>query len=73
VYDDDHFERLWRVRRRHDRIDALLRSRGSQWDLRFLRNDRILLTRRHERRESACAEADGRLRDLQRAGWNTHW
>jgi hypothetical protein len=71
--DEDHFERLWRVRRRHDHIDALLRARRSGWDLRFTRNDRILVTRHYEAHEAACAEADGRLRELQRAGWNTHW
>jgi len=67
------FERLWRVRRRHGHIDALLRSRGPMWDLRFTRNDRVLITQEFANRESACAAADARLRELQRAGWNTHW
>ncbi len=35
------FGRLWRVRRRHDHIDALLRQRGEICDLRFTRNDRV--------------------------------
>ncbi len=69
----DQFERLWRVRHRHDHIDAVLRSREFHWDLRFIRNERVLLTRRYERRDAACADADHRLRELQRAGWNTHW
>ena len=69
----DLADRLWRLRRRHDHIDAVLRKRGAQWELRFLRNDRLILTRRYERRDLADAEAGARLRDLQRAGWNTHW
>lgn len=70
---NDRFERLWRVRRRHDHIDALLRPRASAWDLRFTRNDRVLVTRQFSDREAACADAETRLRELQRAGWNTHW
>jgi len=70
---DANLERLWRVRRRHDHIDAVLASRDSCWELRFLRNDRLMLAWCHEEREAACADADARLRELQRAGWNTHW
>jgi hypothetical protein len=44
-----------------------------RWDLQFLHNDRILLTRRYAQRDLACAEAAARLRDLQRAGWTAHW
>jgi hypothetical protein len=66
-------DRLWRVRRRHDRIDARLQPVRAGWELAFLRNDRLLLTRQHHTREAALAEADAKLRELQRAGWNTHW
>jgi hypothetical protein len=66
-------DRLWRVRRRHDHIDAILRRSGTQWELRFVHNDRVLLTRRYARRDLAHAEANSRLRELERAGWNTHW
>jgi hypothetical protein len=67
------FERLWRVRRRHAHIDALLRARGGAWDLRFTRNDRVLMTQEFADRAAAYAAAETRLRELQRAGWNTHW
>jgi len=67
------FERIWRIRRRHDHIDALLRPRGGAWDLRFTRNDRVLITQEFRNRDAAIAAADTRLRELQRAGWNTHW
>ncbi|HXW07305.1 MAG TPA: hypothetical protein VD833_18865 [Vicinamibacterales bacterium] len=66
-------DRLWRARRRHDRIDAVLGQRGRYWLLRFFRNGRLLLSRRHETEALARAEAGARLKELQRAGWNTHW
>jgi len=69
----DEFERLWRVRRRHAHIDALLRRRENGWDLRFTRNDRVLITQEFPDRDAASAAADVRLRELQRAGWTTHW
>jgi hypothetical protein len=70
---DTNLERLWRVRSRHDHIDAMLSGRASRWELQFLYNDRLMLAWCHERRETACGVAAERLRELQRAGWNTHW
>jgi len=76
--------RLWRVRRRHDHIDAVL-SHGSSnfevrtsksdrpWTLEFLRNDRPFLAWRYNDREEAVAEAGARLQELLRAGWTSHW
>lgn len=65
--------RLWRLRRRHDHIDAIAWPVRDGWRLRFIRNGRVLLTRQYDSREAASADADARLRELQRAGWNTHW
>ena len=65
--------RLWRARKRHDRIDALLERTGSRWVLQFIRNDHVLLTRRYAREAPARAEAAERLKELQRAGWVDHW
>jgi hypothetical protein len=65
--------RLWRARRRHDRIDAVLRRHGRWWELQYLHNDRLLLTRRFEASDGASAEAASRLRELRRAGWTDHW
>jgi len=66
-------ERLWRARRRHNIIDALLRNADDGWVLEFQRNGRSLMTWRFGTREAASVEAESRLRDLQRAGWNDHW
>ena len=65
--------RLWRARRRHDHLDAVLRPEGSQWRLQYYRNDRLLLTWNYPDRDTARAEARRRLRELQRAGWTVHW
>ena len=68
-----HPNRLWRVRRRHDHIDAVLRELGSVWELEFVSKDRAFLMWRYPDRASAAAEADVRRRDLLRAGWTSHW
>jgi hypothetical protein len=65
--------RFWRVRRRHDHIDAVLRSVGSTWTLEYSRNDRTLVTRRYDTEINARVEARARLEELQRAGWIEHW
>jgi hypothetical protein len=65
--------RLWRLRRRHDHIDAVLIADGAAWILEYRRNDRQLMTWRFSSRADADAEADRRRRDLQRAGWTLHW
>jgi hypothetical protein len=65
--------RLWRVRRRHDHIDAVLSQGTDVWTLEYLRNDSLFLAWRYSDRESAVADADGRLMELLRAGWTSHW
>ena len=66
-------ERLWRARRRHDSIDALVRDSDGGSILEFRRNGRLLITWPFGTHDEASAEALRRLRDLERAGWNTHW
>lgn len=65
--------RLWRARRRHDQLEAVLARRGEAWELRFVLNRRALLSRLYGAADEARAEAEARLRELQRAGWNVHW
>jgi hypothetical protein len=69
--DLDH--RLWRARRRHHHIDALLRQADAEWHLMFQYDDRPMVTWSFADRDAASDEAARRLRDLQRAGWNLHW
>lgn len=66
-------ERLWRVRKDHTWIDAQLASRSGVVEVQFFLDGERVLTREFPTRALASAEADRRLRDLQRAGWTTHW
>jgi hypothetical protein len=67
-------ERLWRVRKDHVWIDArLVAASDGTIELRFFYDGEPLLTRPWPTRARALADADERLRDLQRAGWITHW
>ena len=56
--------RLWRVRRRHDSIEAYLQlSSDAGWSLQFLRNGRVIVTRTFQSREEAV-----RMATVQAAG-----
>jgi hypothetical protein len=66
-------ERLWRLRKRYDHIDAEVRPRGLDWELRISRNGRRLIAWRFDNREAAAREAAARLRELERSGWQSHW
>ena len=68
-------ERLWRVRKDHVWLDArLLVSEGhAAVDLQFFYDGNLVLSRQWPSRDEAVDFAARQLRDLQRAGWNTHW
>lgn len=70
---DRQTTRVWRARKRHDQIDAVLVREGARCELRFLLNRRLLLSLPCMSDAEARAAADARLRELQRAGWNPHW
>lgn len=65
--------RLWRARRRHDRIDAVLKPIGTITVLEYWRNDRLMVARRYTTEDMARADASAKLQELQRAGWIDHW
>jgi hypothetical protein len=69
----DLTDRLWRARRRHHHIDALLRERDGAWELVFRYDDRRMITWSFADGAMAREDAWHRLRDLQRAGWTAHW
>ena len=71
--DADSTRRLWRARRRHDAIDAILSPVGTRYDLTFVRNGRVLVTWSFDLADEAVSEADAKLRSLQRVGWVDHW
>jgi hypothetical protein len=67
-------ERMWRVRKHHTWIDAHVRASGaSRFELLFHYDGALVLNRAYRTREDAVAQAGRQLRELERAGWNTHW
>jgi hypothetical protein len=69
----DLSRRLWRLRRRHQHIDATLSPAGALWELAFWHNDRPVLAWRYPDAHAARVEADTRRLALERAGWTSHW
>jgi len=65
--------RLWRVRKNHTWIDARLTSGPTAIELRFFLDGERVFSRQFPTRALATADAQRRLRELQRAGWTTHW
>lgn len=68
-------ERVWRARKNHTWIDAQVRTSEdlTGFELQFFYDGSLVLTRIWPTREDAVAHADRQLRELQRAGWNSHW
>ena len=54
-------------------MDAQLRSDDGGVSVHYFLDGTMVLTRQWSTREEAMADAAARLRDLQRAGWMTHW
>jgi hypothetical protein len=67
--------RVWRVRKDHTWIDARVRDAGdgAGIELLFFYDGTMVFARHCPSRDAAFADADTYLKDLQRAGWNTHW
>ena len=67
--------RVWRLRKNHASIDAQIRDcvESDQVELQFFYDGTLVVARRWPSREAALTHAGDQLRDLQRAGWNTHW
>ena len=65
--------RLWRVRKANTWIDAQMSTHRTGVEVQFLLDGERIFSREFPTRALATAEADRRLRDLQRAGWTTHW
>ena len=66
-------DRLWRARRRHDHIDAEIVATPAGCELRYLRNERVMVVWRFDSADAAANDARSRLADLIRAGWTVHW
>jgi hypothetical protein len=64
---------LWRIRKKHAWLEALVASGPDTVELSFRLDGEPIFSRCFATRALAVADADRRLRDLQRAGWTTHW
>ncbi len=67
--------RVWRLRKHHTWLDARLTAcvGSADVDLQFFYDGALLHARRCPSREDALSHAERQLRELQRAGWNSHW
>jgi len=63
-------ERLWRVRKRQQSIDAILRDEVT---LEFVMNGKRVTARQWGTRAQAVNAATEKRTELERAGWSTHW
>jgi hypothetical protein len=66
-------ERIWRVRKNHTWIDAQVRADTAGAEVRFYYDGALVFAQRWPTRAEAIHCANGHLRELQRAGWVTHW
>jgi len=68
-------ERLWRLRKDHRSIEAIVRARtdsdGVSLNINY--NGEATSSRHWPSYELARKEAEARLRDFLRQGWATHW
>jgi hypothetical protein len=67
--------RLWRLRKRHQYIDAeLLPGEDNRSaEIQFLINGELSYRRVWPAREDALAEAAAKRSELEREGWAEHW
>lgn len=67
--------RIWRLRKLHQQVDALLRDDGESGgvETRFLYNGELAYLRRWPTRELALADAAEKRAELEREGWTAHW
>ena len=66
--------RVWRLRKNSTWLDSRLSdTEQAGVELQFFRDNTLISSRHWPSREEAMADAERQLRELQRAGWNTHW
>jgi len=66
-------ERIWRLRKRHHQVDALLRVDEEGVEIRFLYDGTLTYSRRWPARAIALAHAAEKREELERSGWTMHW
>jgi len=67
--------RVWRLRKNHTWLDARLNGCAGSTDveLQFFYDGMLVLAHQCATRDAALAQAETYRKNLERAGWNTHW
>ena len=66
-------QRIWRLRKLHQSVDAELHPIGNEIEVRFLFNGELSYAPRCATRELALEMAASKRAELEREGWNFHW
>ncbi len=66
-------QRIWRLRKLHQSVDAELCDTADAVEIRFLFNGALSYARRHATRAEALQEAAAKRAELEREGWMFHW
>ena len=66
-------QRIWRLRKRHQAVDAELHPVGNEIEVRFLFNGTLAYSRRCPTRDLALETAAAKRAQLEREGWLFHW
>jgi hypothetical protein len=66
-------QRIWRLRKLHQSVDAELRPIGNEVEVRFLFNGELSYVRRCATRQLALETAATKREELEREGWMFHW
>ena len=67
-------ERVWRLRKRQQSVDAILHGRTDGGvTLEYVYNGRRITRRVWATRDEAMSAATEKRRELERAGWAMHW
>jgi hypothetical protein len=66
-------ERVWRLRKLHQHVDAVLQHDAAGVDLGYFYNGKLAYTRRLTTRDQAMREAHEKRAELEREGWTAHW
>lgn len=73
--DGDRGQRLWRLRRLHEFVDAELHEivGGTEAEVQFFYNGTFSYARRYPSRQLAVSDAAAKRAELERQGWMFHW
>jgi hypothetical protein len=66
-------ERIWRLRKLHQHVDAVVQIGDAGVELRFFYNGELAYRRCWMTRDQAMRAAREKRAELEREGWTAHW